>query len=294
MLEDDKAVIHLGVAGALVPAGMRDVISTMIRSRMVDVIVSTGANLFHDYCEAVGFHHYLGSAEVDDTALREARIDRIYDTYADDDELTEGVARIADFASKIEQREYSSREFLALLGAGLKDESSLLATAAKERVPIYCPALADSAIGIGVTKHIFEHGQTGLVINHILDNLEMCEIKRTAKRTAVILLGGGVPKNYINQAAPMLECLGIEVEGHTYAVQVTTDDPKWGGLSGCTFEEAQSWGKVGQLSKFATVYLDATIGLPILVSSALPRQPIERKRRIFQWSGHKLEGLVYE
>lgn len=297
MLTDDEAVIFLGLAGALVPAGMRKIIADLIRNHLVDVLVSTGANLFHDFFEAIGYHHYIGDPLADDLELCQARIDRIYDTYVSDTELGQAEQRIAEIASHLEQRVYSSREFLECLAAEIDDNESILCTALREQVPIFCPALCDSAIGIALTHH-YVRSKSGprLIIDQIRDNFEILQIKHKAAKTAAVFLGGGVPKNYIQQLTPMLDAFAVEGQGHKYFVQLTTDDPKFGGLSGCTAGEAESWGKVSSDGLSATAYVDATIGLPLLAGAVLNdfTGELTRGKRIFCWKGDVLEGLKIE
>lgn len=298
MLRDDEAVIFLGLAGALVPAGMRKIIADLIRYHLIDVVVSTGANLYHDFFEALGYHHYVGSASSNDGKLRQAKVDRIYDTFVSDTEFCQTEERIAEIASSLEQKVYSSREFLERLAAELDDdEESILCMAVREGVPIFCPALCDSAIGIALTFHyVRSNGKPRLIIDQIRDNFEILQIKRKAARTGVLYLGGGVPKNYIQQLTPMLDAFRVEGEGHRYFVQLTTEDPKYGGLSGCTATEAESWGKVASHGLAATAYVDATIGLPLLAGAVLSdcsSQPA-RAKRVFRWKGDKLEELKIE
>jgi deoxyhypusine synthase len=297
MLSDDEAVIFFGLAGAMVPAGMRRIIADLIRCRLIDVLVSTGANLYHDVFEALGYHHYVGSANVSDQELREANVDRIYDTFASDAEFGQTEERIAEIASGLEQRVYSSREFLECLAGELDDDESILCTAVREGVPVFCPALCDSGIGIALT-HCYVRSGDGprLMIDQIRDNFEILQIKRGAVRTGVIFIGGGVPKNYIQQLTPMLDAFGVQGEGHSYFIQLTTEDPKHGGLSGCTAGEAESWGKVTGDKAAATAYVDATIGLPLVAGAVLREwtgQPA-RAKRIFSWQGDKLEEIRIE
>jgi len=297
MLADDEAVIFLGLAGALVPAGMRKIIADLVRHHFVDVLVSTGANLFHDFFEAIGYRHYVGDPPADDSQLCQAKIDRIYDTYVSDTELGHAEQRIAEIASSLEQRVYSSREFLECLAAEIDDSESILCTALAEQVPIFCPALCDSAIGIALTHHyVRSNNEPRLIIDQIRDNFEILQIKREAARTGAFYLGGGVPKNYIQQLTPMLDAFAVEGQGHKYFVQLTTDDPKFGGLSGCTAGEAESWGKVAADGLSATAYVDATIGLPLLAGAVLNdfSGQIARRKRIFYWKGDRLEGLKIE
>jgi deoxyhypusine synthase len=283
LTDNDRPTILLGLAGAVVPGGLRKVIRDMVKLHVVDVLVSTGANLIHDLHEALGYHHYVGDASADDAVLHSLRVDRIYDTYASDQELAQTDLFIGDFVDKLEPRVYSSREFLYLLGRELSDENSIIATSSLENVPIFCPALNDSGIGIGLTFHRMKkpRGENFPIIDPIKDNIEILMIKEQSSKMAAIYVGGGAPKNYIQQVHPMAEIVQLNAQGYAYAIQLTTDDPKWGGLSGCTIEEGKSWGKVAPDAHHATVYMDATIGLPLLFKAIIerkgewyPRKPI--------------------
>jgi deoxyhypusine synthase len=297
MIADNEAIIFLGLAGALVPGGMRKIITDLIKNHLVDVIVSTGANLYHDFFEALGYKHYVGDKFVMDSELYQAKVDRIYDTFASDVEFVQTEEKIANFASRLEQRVYSSREFLELLAGEINDKESILCTARQEGIPIFCPALCDSAIGIALTHHYVRSGENSkLIIDQIRDNFEILQIKREASKTGAVYLGGGVPKNYIQQLTPMLDTFGIEGEGHKYFIQLTVDDPKYGGLSGCTASEAESWGKVVGDVVSATAYVDVTIGLPLLAGAILGKfgKQKARARRSFLWNRNRLEDINIE
>jgi deoxyhypusine synthase len=297
MLQDEEAVIFFGLAGAMVPAGMRKIIADLIRYHLIDVLVSTGANLYHDFFEGLGYHHYVGSASVSDRELRQARIDRIYDTFASDAEFDRTEERIAEIASNLEPRVYSSRELLSLLGGELDDDESILCTAAREQVPVFCPALCDSGIGMGLTHHYGQsEGGPRPIIDQIRDNFEIVQIKRDAVRSGAVFIGGGVPKNYIQQLTPMLDGFGLRREGHKYFIQITTENPKYGGLSGCTPAEAESWGKVAGDGVAATAYVDATIGLPLVAGAVLSdcSGQSARAKRVFRWKGDNLEEIRIE
>lgn len=266
----DRTTIFLGLAGALVPAGMRKLIVHVIENRWIDCLVSTGANLFHDIHETLGRFHWQGNIHIDDCQLREAGIDRIYDTFASEEEFRQTDEYIAQFAAGLDQtREYSTREFLNLLGRNLSadgSESGILTAAFKADVPVYCPAIGDSSIGIAVA--IGRHkGENSLNFDIVADVLETAEIVIQSESTGVIYIGGGTPKNFIQQTEVTASIMGEDLPGHKYAIQVITDPPHWGGLSGCTFAEAQSWGKVATDAMDATVYCDATIALPILITA---------------------------
>ena len=297
MLEDPECLIFLGLSGAMIPGGMRRVISDMIRMKLVDVIVSTGANMFHDLFESFGYRHYVGSEEGDDDVLRRHRIVRVYDALMDDHEINQVIHLLSRVPKELKEGVVSSRQYLEVLGNRLRDEGSILKTASHYGVPIFVPALSDSSIGIGLT---FLHARKkassdGLVIDQIRDSYEIAQLKKMASVTGAIYIGGGVPKNYIQQLGPVSELLFRKESGHRYAFQVTTDDPKWGGLSGCTFEEAKSWGKIEKASTYAAVYMDATIALPLLVGAILQEGKVvrKRKRRRFIWKGDKLKSLQF-
>lgn len=298
MLKDpDRPTIYLGLAGAMVPGGMRRVMRDMIEYNMVDVVVSTGANLYHDFIEAMGIRHYIGSPDVGDVELRELRIDRVYDTFLDDRALTAMDNLIKEMSDRLEPRVYSSREYLSFIGRNIKDEGSILYTAAKHGVPIFCPALCDSSFGIALTKQYKECRDVGrktMIIDQIRDVYEFMQIKEKSKKTGAIYIGGGVPKNYIQQLEVLFDVLGIKIEGHKYVIQITTDDPKFGGLSGATFEEAQSWGKVTSEACKAVAYIDATIGLPLLVGAIIEKclDLLKRRGRLsFKWEGELLKEM---
>ena len=266
----DQTTIFMGLAGALVPAGMREIMVHIIENRWIDCLVSTGANLFHDIHETLGKCHWQGSHRADDCDLKEAGIDRIYDTFAVEQEFRETDEYIAEFAATLKQdRPYSTREFLNLLGKSLGTDGcrkGILTAAYEAGIPVYCPALGDSSIGIAVAlgRH---RGHNSLNFDIVADVLETAKIVINSESTGVIYLGGGTPKNFIQQTEVTASIMGEEVSGHKYAIQIITDPPHWGGLSGCTFAEAQSWGKVAFDAKAATVYCDATIAFPMIVAA---------------------------
>ena len=296
MLNDpERPTIFLGLAGAMIPGGMKGIVSTLVQKQLVDVIVSTGANMYHDFVEALGEHHYIGSPHANDQILRDAGIDRIYDTYADEDKFRKFDDLVMQYANKLADENpqpMSSRTFLQLLGDFIDQESSVLE--AKEQsviwncwkcdVPIFIPALNDSSLGLALTQHYINsvtQGKKPLIIDEIQDNFEIFQIKKAASKTGVIYVGGGVPKNYIQQTAYLEDLFGIPDAGHDYGFQVTTDTPQWGGLSGCTFQEGLSWGKEKPDGKYITCYCDATIALPLIVKSVLERYSQERQKLDF-------------
>ena len=277
----DKSTIFLGLAGAMVPAGMRKLITYLINHRLIDCIVSTGANLFHDCYETLGYFHWQGSKNIDDLTLYKEGIDRIYDTFALESEFRKADDFITDWAKGLNQDNiYTTREFLYLLGKKLSQvskEEGILTSAFKNKVPIYCPAIGDSSIGIAVATGRLR-GSNRIVFDIVKDILESADIVRHSANTGVIYIGGGIPKNFIQQAMVTANFLyDIKQLGHKYAIQITTDAPHWGGLSGCTFEEAQSWGKIAERAKKVTVFCDATIAIPILIAGLINSK--EKMRR---------------
>jgi deoxyhypusine synthase len=276
----DGATVFLGLAGAMVPAGMRGIISYLLEKRLIDCLVSTGANLFHDCHESLGMAHYIGSPHVDDTVLLDAGVDRIYDTFASEAEFRKTDRFIADVAGRLEKRPYTTREFLRALGRCLHQlggPRGILSSAFKAGVPVYCPAIGDSSIGIAIASGLSPAAE-GFLFDVVKDVQETAQMVIKAKKTAVIYVGGGTPKNFIQQTEVTASVMGHSVPGHEYAVQFTCDSPQWGGLSGCTFEEAQSWGKISQQARQVTVHCDATIALPIVVS-ALAEVSAHRRRK---------------
>ena len=282
MLADD-CTIFLGMAGALSAGGLRMIVAHLITHRYVDCLVSTGANLYHDLHETRGRHHYIGSPHEDDKALSAEHIDRVYDTYAREDEFCENDEWIAAFALTLEPRPYTTREFLHKLGEYLWKETGregILTAAFKANVPIFCPAIADSSIGMGLSQARQHVPGTGY-IDIIGDIVESANLIIRRPRTASVVLGGGTPKNFINQASVQAEFYSDEVGGHRYALQVVTDVPHFGGASGSSLEEAQSWGKLSTESDKVSVQADATIALPLLASAlATSAKPLLAGRRM--------------
>jgi deoxyhypusine synthase len=273
MLNDpERPIIFFGLSGAMIAGGMRRIIRDLVAFHAIDVLVSTGANLSHDLYESLGGRHYIAHGHIDDPTLRKMRIDRVYDTYADDVMFTKADEFVEKFADSLEPGSYSSRELFQRMGERIRDDFGILATAAKERLPIFCPALADSSIGMALTVYRNEKMKKNAppaVYDAMLDNIEIMGLKRQFQKSGVIFVGGGTPKNYIQQVVPMAEISGWAVPPHSYAVQVTTDDPKFGGLSGCELPESQSWGKLDPSAEQCTVHLDATIGLPLLFTGIM-------------------------
>ncbi|MDV0442513.1 Deoxyhypusine synthase-like protein [Methanocorpusculaceae archaeon Ag1] len=272
MIETPNVTIILGLSGAMIPAGMQECLIQLVEHRFVDAIVSTGANIFHDVCEHLGVRHYRGDHLVNDAELYQQGIDRIYDVFAVEKEFQNVEQYIATFAQSLGSSRMSSRKFLSLLGEKILADRpkgrSLLAVCTKNNVPVHVPALADSAIGIGLVS-AYRSGAE-LVIDQIADASELAAFVEDAERTGVIYLGGGTPKNFIQQTEVIPPRNGQEyIGGHAYAIQYTTDAPHWGGLSGCTFEEAVSWGKERPESKKIQCFCDITVALPLITSALI-------------------------
>ncbi len=294
----DRCTIWLGLSGAMTAGGFRNIVSYLIKNRMIDVLVSTGANLFHDIYESLGSPHFLGDPAEDDLKLREAHLDRVYDTYLDEDIFRVIDRWILDWAhTELENRPYTSREFLYEIGrslSGIAKEDGILTSAYRAGVPIYCPAIADSSFGIalaGRKKKILPPFQ----FNLIRDVEETAMIFEFSAETGVIYIGGGTPKNFIQQSAVIVD--REDYFGHKYALQITADAAHWGGLSGCTFSEAKSWGKIHPRARMTSVRADATIAFPILATGVADtaRHVIEKRNKpVFEqgsdlgFAGHTL------
>jgi deoxyhypusine synthase len=260
---------------------------------VVDVVVSTGAILYQDLYQTVGGRHWMGSPLADDRRLRDLYLDRIYDTYVDELKFEDTDRVIGRITDRFPARTASSREYLEFLGKNFADTESILATAARRGIPVFSPALIDSSIGIGLTLYYQSHrGQPRFILDSIRDNYELVQILVHSPRTAVIYVGGGTPKNWINDGIVMANyAFEREGEGHFYALQITTDVPDWGGLSGSTLDEAQSWGKISKTATRATARVEASIGLPLLVGGLWDHrkrwQP--RSRLEYRWSGDQVK-----
>lgn len=296
--DKQRPTVLLGIAGPLIAAGLRKTIRDMIEYGLVDVIVSTGAIMYQDYYQALGFKHYKGNPEADDSKLRDLYIDRIYDTYVDEEKFAQVDSMIGKFCCTLMPRSYSSREFLSLLAGTVSDKNSILVTARKKGVPIFCPALNDSSIGIGITEHYYWSKKTGnpkITIDAIRDNYELTQIVVKSKATAAFYVAGGVPKNFINDSVVMSYIFGHRTGGHKYALQVTADAPHWGGLSGSTLKEATSWGKIDRKASRAMAFVEPSVSLPLLVSYALQKKLWKGRGRIeFVWDEDILSKLSYK
>ena len=295
MLKDpERPTIFLGLAGPMIAGGLRRVIRDLIVNNLVDVVVSTGGILYQDAYQARGYRHYQGTPEADDVALRELKVNRIYDTYVDEDKFWETDLWCGRLADRLKPGPHSSRDFLDTLGGALEDEESILFQCHRLGVPVFAPALNDSSIGIGLTEHhhrAVQAGKTPLMIDSIRDNYELTQIVAKSKKTAGIYIAGGVPKNYINDSIVMSYILGREM-GHSYAIQVTTAVTQDGGLSGSTLSEARSWGKVKSDADFAMAWVEPTVSLPLLAGYAMGRKLAQGRPRLkFAWKGERLESM---
>jgi deoxyhypusine synthase len=282
MLEDRDCKIILTLAGSLFSAGLKHVVADMIECNMVDAIVSTGAIVVdQDFFEALGFHHYLGSPVADDEGLNKLGIDRIYDTYIDEEQLRVCDMTIAHMADHLPARAHSSREFIWAMGAylekeGLQAEKSVVHAAYKKKIPIFVPAFSDCSAGFGLLYHQKKHHDRHVQIDSVKDFRELTEIKLGVKDTGILMVGGGVPKNFTQDVVVATDILGQDKPMHKYAIQLTVADERDGGLSGSTLKEACSWGKVA-LSNEQMVFGEATITFPLLISDAYHRGGWEKR-----------------
>ena len=266
MLADDDCAIWLGLSGAMTAAGMRRIVAYLIEHHYIDVLVSTGANLFHDVYESMGRFHYIGSPDEDDMKLREERMDRVYDTYADEVEfrwLDKWVLKWGSTHFDL-SKSYTTREFFHELGktvSAQEHDEGIVTAAYKAGVPIYCPAVADSSYGIALASFVDERKHFSFDV--VRDIEETALIFDRSPDTGVVYIGGGTPKNFIQQSSVIFDQFD---RGHKYALQFTADAPHWGGLSGCTFSEAKSWGKIHPQARMLSVHVDATIALPLIAT----------------------------
>ena len=285
MLRDSNACVFLCLSGSLVSAGLKKVLLEMIEGNMVDAIVSTGANIVdQDFFEALGFHHWVGNPFADDNQLREQSIDRIYDTYIDEDELRVCDDTITEIADGLEPRPYSSREFIHEMGGWLDKNAecreSIVLSAWQQKVPIFCPAFSDCSAGFGLVKHQHlaeQAGRNPVTLDSAKDFLELTKIKLAHDETGLFMVGGGVPKNFAQDMVVAAEILGKDASMHRYAVQITVADERDGGLSGSTLKEACSWGKVSTTHE-QMVFGEATVLLPLIAGYAYHRQAADGRR----------------
>ena len=272
MLKDKKCSNILVIAGSTSAGGCMKLYADLIKYNMVDAVVATGAAIVDmDFFEALGFKHYQGSSFADDKALRDNYIDRIYDTYIDEEDLQNCDNTIFEIANSLEARPYSSREFIFEMGKYLKKHSkkkdSLIELAYDNNVPIFCPAFTDSSAGFGLVLHQVKNPGNHLTIDSIADFKELTDVKIKAGTTGLLMIGGGVPKNFVQDTVVCAEILGKEVEMHKYAIQITVADSRDGACSSSTLKEACSWGKVDTAYE-QMVYAEAGSVIPLLASDA--------------------------
>ena len=272
MIRDKDCTIFLTLAGSTSAAGCMHIYRDMIKYNMIDAIVATGASIIDmDFFEALGFKHYQGSQFQDDKELRKNYIDRIYDTYIDEDELQMCDKTIEEIADSLEAKSYTSREFIHEIGKYLKSnakkKNSLIETAYDNEVPIFCPAFTDSSAGFGLVMHQEKNPKKHITIDSIREFRELTEIKIRSKDSGLFMIGGGVPKNFIQDTVICAELLGKEVDMHKYAIQITVADSRDGACSSSTLKEASSWGKV-DVTKEQMVFAEATSVLPLIASDA--------------------------
>jgi len=272
MINEKKCANILTLAGSTSAGGCMQVYVDMVKANMVDAIVATGASIVDmDFFEALGFKHYQGSQFVDDKTLRSLYVDRIYDTYIDEESLQVCDRTIKVIADTLEPRPYSSREFIAAMGEYLvknsKKKDSLVQVCYEKNVPIFCPAFSDSSAGFGLVLHQVKSPRAHMSIDSVKDFYELTQIKMKSATSGLFMIGGGVPKNFAQDTVVCAEVLGVEVPVHKYAVQITVADVRDGACSSSTLKEAASWGKVDTVFE-QMVYAEATTVLPLIASYA--------------------------
>lgn len=287
MISEPANTVFLGYAGSLSTTGQWKIVSWLIANRFVDAIVSTGANVSEDIFEGLGFSYFQGSHLTDDAELLAHRIDRYYDVYADELEYRRMEDFLGEFLATLEQRRaYSSAELLHQIGSHQAERGveSITTAAFRAGVPVFSPGLADSAYGVAAYL-LYKRRGAEVTLDGMRDFRQLGQIAERAGSTSVIYIGGGVPKDTIQLVTVMADLAegGEEPQPHRYAIQITTDSPQWGGLSGCTFEEAVSWGKIDPYGDHAICYCDATIALPLLAHALAEKAPQRRNPPSFGW-----------
>ena len=287
MIKDKDCAIFLTIAGSTSAAGCMNLYSDLVKYNMVDAIVATGASIIDmDFFESLGFKHYQGNQFQDDKVLRENYIDRIYDTYIDEEQLQACDKKICDIANSLPTKSYTSREFIREIGKYLKKnakkKNSLIELAYDHNVPIFCPAFTDSSAGFGLVMHQEQNPKKHITIDSVREFRELTEIKLNSKTSGLFMIGGGVPKNFVQDTVVCAELLGKKVDMHKYAIQITVADTRDGACSSSTLKEASSWGKV-DTTKEQMVFAEATSVLPLIASDAYHRENWKnRERRNFQ------------
>jgi deoxyhypusine synthase len=301
MLKDEQCGVILCLAGSLISAGLKKVVLDMIDHNMVDAIVSSGANIVdQDFFEGLGFKHYQGSISLDDTELQELAIDRIYDTLIDEDQLRICDDTICEIANTLAPKPYSSREFIQEMGKYLeknaKNKESIVLRAYQKNIPIFVPAFSDCSAGFGLVMHQVARPDQHVSIDSVKDFRELTQLKIHAKETGLLMVGGGVPKNFAQDIVVAAELLGEDAPLHKYAIQITVADERDGALSGSTLREACSWGKVSVVHE-QMVYAEATLALPLIVGYAYHKGAWRnRKERaystLFRTQSHKATAVA--
>ncbi|MCD6432292.1 deoxyhypusine synthase [Candidatus Bathyarchaeota archaeon] len=301
MLKEKDLTIIMGLAGSLSTAGQWKIVNWLIKNRFIDVLVSTGANISEDIIEAMGSSYWQGSPAVDDVALLKTDINRYYDVYGLESDYRKMEEFLTDFIFTLDpDYPYSSMEFLYKLGKWLNEKGikSIVAVAAEHKVPVFCPAIADSAYGEAFL--LAKSRGHNLIVDGMKDFYQFMSIGEKTGDVGVIYIGGGVPKDFTqllavslslklkDQRIPRRKGFARDATGeyyypHRYAIQITTDSPQWGGLSGCTLEEAISWGKIANEGKRVTCYCDATIALPLITHALNERVNFKREAPDFSW-----------
>lgn len=287
MIKDKDCTIFLTLAGSTSAGGCMQVYVDMVKNKMVDCIVATGASIVDmDFFEALGYKHYKGTQFIDDSKLRDLYIDRIYDTFIDEEELQACDNAIKAITDSLEKRPYSSREFIWEMGKWLTKNSvkkdSLVQVCYENNVPIFCPAFTDSSAGFGLVKHQWENPEKHVSIDSVADFLELTKIKMAAKTSGLFMVGGGVPKNFTQDTVVCAEVLGFDVPMHQYAIQITVADVRDGACSSSTLKEASSWGKVDTVYE-QMVYAEATTVIP-MIASYVYHKGYWKERQKFEWA----------
>ncbi|MEM2181755.1 MAG: deoxyhypusine synthase family protein [Nitrososphaerota archaeon] len=289
-LQDEDVVIMMGYAGSLSTTGQWRIIKWLIENRYIDVLISTGANITEDIIEAMGHKYWRGSPYVDDDVLRKRGIYRFYDVYVKESDYISMEKMLADFMLTLsDKRVLTSPELLYLLGKWLdkRGVNGIVTTASRNNVPIFCPAIVDSGFGVAYIYNRYRNKEFSLLVDQFKDYELLVRIKSSVKDSAVIFIGGGVPKDFIQLSAVAVDLLlsgnYYQSRPHKYAIQITVDSPHWGGLSGATLEEGKSWGKESKEGMNVQCFCDATIALPLIAHSLLERVKYPRKGPDLSW-----------
>ncbi len=285
MLKDKNCTVFLSIAGSTSSAGCMQVYVDLVKNNMVDAIVATGASIADmDFFEALGYKHYRGDIFADNVELRENLVDRIYDTYIDEEELQTSDHTITEVANSLEKRAYAPWEFINEMGKWLKEnpkrakkQDSLIQAAYEHNVPIFCPSIVDSGAGFGLAKHYVDNPDGHITIDPVTDFIDIAQVKINSGASGILMIGGGVPKNFVQDTVIAAEFLGHEADMHKYTVQITVADVRDGALSSSTLKEAGSWGKVDQAYE-QMIFAEATTVLPLLAGYAY-HQGNWRKRK---------------